>query len=334
MKNILFFGYYGEGNFGDELILENLKNYLSTKFNLGVLTSNKDFYEDLITFHKFKPSEVIKGIKWADIIIGGGGGIYQDKTSFRSLLYYLTILWYSFLRRKKIYLLGQSFIPFKYPISKYLVKISLLTCEKIYLRDKFSFSYLNSIGIPKERLHIIPDIAYLKEFESTNIDKNYVGINFRPWKGINISSLENILENLKKSENLIFFSFQDSLDLKLFDGLSKEVKNNIEIVSYYNKDFISKFCSCKYFIGMRLHSLILASIFYIPFLGISYDDKIEAYLEDLGWKFYLKLNELDHFLPLWTQLKEEEGLEVYLKYKVEEKRNLLKEELEKFVLEI
>ncbi len=333
-KNILLFGYYGEGNFGDELILENLKNYLSKRFNLGILTSNKNYYKDLISFHKFNPFEILKGLNWADIVIGGGGGIFQDKTSFRSFLYYILILWISFLKRKKIYLIGQSFSPFRYFISRFLIKFSLLLCEEIYLRDNFSLNFLNSIGIPKEKLSIIPDIAFLTELVRPKIERGYVGVNFRSWKGININSLEDILENLKKNEKVIFFSFQDSSDLRLFNNLSQKAKNGIEIVSCYDKNFIEKFCSCKYFVGMRLHSLILASILGIPFLGLSYDEKIEAYLEDLGWRFYLKIDELDQFFPLWVQLKEEEGLEVYLKCKVDENRNLVREKLERIISEI
>ncbi|MEN2985003.1 MAG: polysaccharide pyruvyl transferase CsaB [Dictyoglomaceae bacterium] len=334
MKNILIFGYYGEKNLGDELILENLRDCFEKRFNLGVLTSNKDYYKNLITFQKFKPLELFKGINWADIIIGGGGGIFQDKTSLRSLIYYLSILWLSFLKGKKIYLLGQSFSPFRYAISKYLVKISLLLCEKIYLRDSFSFKYLINIGVPREKLYIIPDIAFLSKFEKRSVNKNYVGVNFRPWKGTNINDLENILKNLKKNERVIFFSFQDSLDLKFFNSLSQEAKKGIDVVPYCDENFVDKFSSCKYFIGMRLHSLILASIFYIPFLAISYDEKIEAYLEDLGWKFYLKINDLDRFLPLWIQLKEEDGLDLYLRYKVEDKKKSLKEELEKLMSQI
>ncbi len=333
-KNILFFGYYGEENLGDELILENLKNYFSERFNLGILTPNKNYYKDLISFYKFDPLEILKGISWADIVIGGGGGIFQDKTSFKSFLYYILILWISFFKKKRIYLIGQSFSPFRYFISRFLIKFSLLLCERIYLRDKFSLNFLNSIGIPKEKLSIIPDIAFLTELEKPKIERSYVGVNFRFWKGININSLESILENLKKKEKIIFFSFQDSSDLKLFNNLSQEVRNGIEIVTYYDKYFIEKFCSCKYFIGMRLHSLILASILEIPFLGLSYDEKIEAYLEDLGWRFYLKIDELDQFFPLWIQLKEQEGLETYLKIKVNGKRNLVRKKLERIILEI
>ncbi|MCX7845124.1 MAG: polysaccharide pyruvyl transferase CsaB [Dictyoglomaceae bacterium] len=334
MKKILLFGYYGEGNLGDELILENLKKNLEKKFYLGVLTPNKDYYKDLVSFHKFKFSEILRGIDWADTVIGGGGGIFQDKTSFKSFLYYLSILWLSFLKRKKIYLLGQSFSPFRFNISRYLLKISLLICEEIYTRDKFSLNFLINMGIPKNKLFLIPDITFLTEFPQRDTNKSYVGINFRPWRGFNLNSLEEFLKVLKKSEKLIFFSFQDSLDLEFFNKLSSEIKEGIEIISYNNKNFITKFYSCKYFIGMRLHSLILASILGIPFLGISYDEKIEAYLEDLGWKFFLQIDELDKLFPLWIQLKEEEGLEAYLKFKVEEKRNILREEIDRIIAKL
>lgn len=336
MKKILFFGYYGEGNLGDELLLKNLKDYFSEDFILGVLTWDKNYYEDLICFEKFNLKELLKAISWADIVIGGGGGIFQDKTSLKSLLYYLFILWLSFIKKKRVYLIGQSFSTFKYPISTFLVKISLPFCQKIYVRDKLSFNILNNIGISGNKVSIIPDLVFLTEIPAIKFNKSGIGINFRPWKGVNLKELENILMNLKKEEEkLIFFSFQDSLDLELFNKFSTEVKKDIEIISFNNKDFLNKFASCRYFVGMRLHSLILASIMGIPFLGISYDDKIDAYLNDLGWKYYLSVYDLDKFLPAWKQLKEgNKDLELYLKIKTDERKKILKEELKKIKGEI
>ncbi|MGB9856925.1 MAG: polysaccharide pyruvyl transferase CsaB [Dictyoglomaceae bacterium] len=336
MKKILFFGYYGEGNLGDELLLKNLKDYFSKDFILGVLTSNKSYYKNLTCFDKFNPKEVLKAVNWTDIVIGGGGGIFQDKTSLRSLLYYLSIIWLSFIKKKRVYLIGQSFSTFKYPISKFLVKISLPFCQKIYVRDKLSFDILNNIGISGDKVSIIPDLVFLTEIPEIKFKKNNVGINFRPWRGINLKELENILINLKnQEEKLIFFSFQDSLDLELFNKFPMETRKDVEIISFNNENFWDKFSSCKYFVGMRLHSLILASIMGIPFLGLSYDDKIDAYLNDLGWKYYLSIYDLNKFLPTWKQLKEEgEELELYLKIKIDEKRKILKEELEKVKGEI
>jgi polysaccharide pyruvyl transferase WcaK-like protein len=42
MKKVLLFGYYGEGNLGDELLLKSLLFSLSTDFEIGILSKKKD----------------------------------------------------------------------------------------------------------------------------------------------------------------------------------------------------------------------------------------------------------------------------------------------------
>lgn len=332
MKKVLFFGYYGEGNLGDELLLKNLIDKFSERFLVGALVSKKkETGNKIILFDRIR--ELLKAINWADVVIGGGGGIFQDKTSLHSFLYYLFILWYALLTKKKVYIIGQSFSTLKYRISRFLLKITLPHCGKIYVRDSFSYQFLQNLNVPKDKIKILPDIVFLTQFPDVRRDKENIGINFRPWYELKIEDLEKILkELLKENRKIIFFSFQDSMDLELFKKLDKEITKEIEVVSSNSDNFWEKFSTCKYLVGMRLHSLILSTIAGIPFLGISYDEKIQAYLDDLGWKYYINTNEISDFYPLWIKLKEEEEiLRSYLKIVTEEKRDILKREIEEFI---
>jgi polysaccharide pyruvyl transferase CsaB len=327
MKKILIFGYFGEGNFGDDLIFDALKKIFSNNFIIGVF-SKKNYYKDVINFERYNIKSIIEAINWSDIVIGGGGGVLQDKTSFKSLLYYIFIIWFSVLTGKRVYIIGQSFSTFKYKISRFLVSKTLKKCEKIYVRDRFSLSLLNYMGINNKKLKYIPDLVFLIDIPNISYEKKYLGINFRSWKNLKPKNLENILEFLKKEGDLLFFSFQDSTDLEFFNNFSKDIIKDIKIISTKDEEFWNYFLSCKYFIGMRLHSLILATISGIPFLGLSYDDKIDAFVYDLGWKYSLSISKLDNFESLWKQLKEEQGLENYLRFKSYELKEKLLNEIE------
>ncbi|MGA3513587.1 polysaccharide pyruvyl transferase family protein, partial [Lactiplantibacillus plantarum] len=65
-------------------------------------------------------------------------------------------------------------------------------------------------------------------------------------------------------------------------------------------DIMSVLKQCDYVVGMRLHSLILACMLQTPFTGISYDPKIDRFLERAGMPSAGRITQLDEsfLLPL------------------------------------
>ena len=52
------------------------------------------------------------------------------------------------------------------------------------------------------------------------------------------------------------------------------------------EDVESVYSKAKFVVGMRYHSLILADIFDVPFVGFSYDDKVKDLCSIKKTKFY------------------------------------------------
>lgn len=123
MKNIVISGYYGQLNTGDEAILrvlvDKLKEYerkSNSSLNIVVLSSRPELTAKLYNVeavNRKKIPSVIKAIKRCDIFISGGGSLFQNETSNRSLYYYLFQIFLAKLFGKKVFIFSQGIGPIK-----------------------------------------------------------------------------------------------------------------------------------------------------------------------------------------------------------------------------
>ncbi|MGB9810322.1 MAG: polysaccharide pyruvyl transferase CsaB [Dictyoglomus turgidum] len=338
MLKLLFFGYYGEGNLGDDLLLKSLITVFGDKYNLGVLTNRSDRKQQqkgIREFYKFS-TDVFKGVRWADVVVGGGGGIFQDKTSSRSFYYYIFVLFLSLLFGKKVYLLGQSFSPLESKINEVLLRVFLNRIEKIYVRDSFSKEYLVKLGVKPEKIVLSADLVFLLDFpfELKN-NSRAVGISLREWRGFKFEEFNPILENLtQKYGEFYFFSFQDK-DSQIYELIENDFKSKIRLINPTDLEFLSYFSSCRLFIGMRLHSCILSVLLGIPFIAISYDEKVEAFCYEIDWKFVIKDFSQDKILCYVNEIEEDyQYYRNYLLSKRESLRKKIREDILDFEREI
>lgn len=91
-KNIFLYGYYGAGNFGDELLLykiiSDIQSVIDDDLTFYVWTTNPEYTEkflkqsiesiQLICVSRFDLKATITAIKESEIIVLGGGGIIQE----------------------------------------------------------------------------------------------------------------------------------------------------------------------------------------------------------------------------------------------------------------
>jgi len=111
-NEILISGYYGFGNAGDELILETIASELRLKREDLELTVLSVSPEKTLKTHKLRAvsrwnvRKVIAEIVRCDVLISGGGGLFQDSTGSTGLYYYLAIILLAKILRKKVFIYG------------------------------------------------------------------------------------------------------------------------------------------------------------------------------------------------------------------------------------
>lgn len=297
MKKIFLIGYYGYDNLGDDLLLYEIveKLKLSGKFEISALSFDAKKISaryGIKGVSRLKSFSIVSHIKSVDVVVCGGGSILQDKTSSKSLYYYMGILFLAKLFGKKIYLLGNGYGPIDKTHNKMMVSMLLKLANGVIARDDESFENYREHRV--KHLYNGVDCAFLgelgnkysdesAEFEEYRkrhgIEKPYVIFTLRNWNGF-----ETAVEEIKQSMELLR---QRGYDICF---LSMKMPEDEEIIRKYFGDGIISleremkmlpllFRRAEFTVGMRLHGIILSAIFKTPFIAIPYDPKVESFVK-------------------------------------------------------
>ncbi|MBU0567058.1 polysaccharide pyruvyl transferase CsaB [bacterium] len=283
---LLISGYYGFGNLGDELILGSMLKELRG-FEVTVL-----YHQSPVTSHQspvrmVERSSFFKLIREAsrtDLLISGGGGLFQDTTGFFSLLYYLSIIALALILRKPVILYGVGIGPLRRRMSRWLVKRILNRTSGIMVRDRTSLELLKGLRVDKPEIYLTADpVLSLEPPPIKDRDGLRVAFCLREWNGLEEAAIVQAANRLteKFKAEIVFLPFHPSLDLELCERVRWKIKGAVLIEPSKEKalEIISGF---DLLVGMRLHSLILAALARVPMIGLSYDPKVGSFLEEVG----------------------------------------------------
>jgi len=307
-KNILISGFYGFGNAGDEAVLEGLLKSLkfSNAEDITVLTSNLEYTKKHHKSIKYVPrysKEALKSLLNCDIFLSGGGSLLQNITSNKSLYYYLFMLDLAKFLRKRTVIYAQGIGPINGKNHLKKVINSIKKCNIISVRDKDSQDILVSNGIPKERVLLTYDPAFLASKDTEKAEyilgkynlnnKNFIVISLRPYKDNSWlkelkKSIEIVYNNLKIP--IIALPFLPEEDADISKGI-KEITTVTEEIDWKTiKGIISK---SSMVIGQRFHSLIFAASENIPFITLSYDPKNTSFAKSYKQEQIFQIDNLN-----------------------------------------
>ena len=166
-KKILIYGWFGENNLGDELLLESMiylvnKNINNSEINviaskpkevrknhMGINCISKTINFSIKSIVKNilnNPIKTLYNIFASDVLIVAGGGAISDwnPTSTKDMFFLIKL--FSKLK-KKIYLLGIGAGPITKIESYDYFKKVLMKAEYITVRDEYSFNELKTSSI-------------------------------------------------------------------------------------------------------------------------------------------------------------------------------------------
>ncbi len=308
MSRILISGYYGFNNAGDDVVLYGIISSLRREqpnISLAVLSNQPERTEALFgipAFNRWSLSTIVRELKRSDLLVMGGGTLMQDVTSPRSVLYYLGIVTIAKLLGKPVVFYAQGFGPILKPFSRRMIKQVVNHVDIITVRDAESGEDFKACGVNKAPMYVTADPALTIHADDVSdepgllllselfddMSRPLVAISVRDWK--QEQKFKQVIADaadsfMKKGWNVLFLPMHYPSDLapsREIMGLMKHSGAQLleQPVSFH--EIMSVLKKCTYVVGMRLHSLILACMLKIPFTGISYDPKIDRFVERAG----------------------------------------------------
>ena len=279
-------GYIGFDNFGDEAIAGVLSQKLKTEGaeKITLISSNPNKTSSLYGVNSCGMLKFVPSLLEADVLISGGGSLLQDVTSFKSLLYYLIVIYTALLFGKKVQIYAQGIGPIKSKIGQFLTKFALKRAEKISVRDVKSQNLLKTWNIESD---LVRDPVFELELPKKN-KMGTVGIQLRSFEGVNDDFIEKLAEevyNNFKDKKIEILSLQDNIDEAVCDlfceklkkkGMSDVfVKKNLSV-----KEVFETISDLEYLISMRFHALVAGIKSGVKTLAINYDPKVEKLAQE------------------------------------------------------
>lgn len=318
-RQALLLGYIGYENTGDEFLLRALCNGLARHdipLDLTVLTRDPDATRKV---HPVKTPDhppfgggVRPGLKTrlarlratmaCDVFIMGPGGFLQDydRNGVRNLFGVLRTVLIARLCGARVIGVGLGAGPIVRPWGKRLVRALCALSDLLLLRDEKSIAILRDLGVHPDKMKRVGDLAFAEtapeEFSAPNDPKvlgvsvfdfsSYIQGDDTAWEPTRDAIAGALNIAITRGHNVHFIVMQGQFggnDLREAEAIRAKLSlpDRAQIL-LYNPDPLKTFAqiaACDWFLGMRLHSLIMAAIARVPFAGISYHPKVATFME-------------------------------------------------------
>lgn len=292
---VVIAGYYGFGNLGDEALLHVVLRWLETFPDVEPCVLSGDRQQTrrhfgVKTANRIRLSSIIYAMWGAKALIFGGGGLLQDTTSRRSLVYYLSLIRLANLMKVPVMMLGQGLGPLTQR-GQQRVADALKQVSYISVRDEQSFRMLSQWGLPDARqgVDLVLSVKTPKRTDEDAQAKPLLGLALvsPPETQMDkvLFQIAEAITKVQKQHDLIpIFLASSKQDLSFGIALNKRVPamTVLPLSQDTPEKHLQMFSGISVLWGSRLHSLIMASMMGVPFIGLGYDPKVKRFVDQLN----------------------------------------------------
>ena len=298
----LLSGYYGFDNLGDDALLQIIVAQLRTRYPFGtidVLSAKPEETAQLLGVEatpRWDQGSIRAAIDRADVVLSGGGGLLQNATSLKSLLYYAGIIRTAIRAGKPAMVFAQSIGPLDF-WGKQTVREFCKGLGAATVRDARSREVLAPL-VPATTVELTADPVLLYEAPENPVDLAAAGLDAQsdPLVVVCVRKTANFSDGIvalaaavdrlaeRHGARVAFVPFGGVPDAEASTAIIRKCRSAPTLVSLSGLDEVAAaIARAKFVIGVRLHALVLAVCFGVPFLYVPYDPKITGLVDDLRY---------------------------------------------------
>lgn len=274
MKKILLVGYFGWGNFGDELFLEAHKQYLGDDYELIVAN-------DLLHAPYFsRPVEEI--VSEVDAVLIGGGDLINPVNI--SGLY-----WQKAFLAKPVFIFGIGVPNTRRQkaatIEHYREFMQHENCKLVVARDQESHNWIEANLNPGEKLTWYPDPVCALARPAPAKDKGKtLGIVMREHRSLDqdMRPVRALIEHAKSMDYKIKHIVLANKSLGAADlGRAELIREEGEelFVSEDLNELCAQISSCSALATIKFHGMVVATMYGVPSIALSVTPKNRNFLK-------------------------------------------------------
>lgn len=198
-------------------------------------------------------------------------------------------------------LFAQGIGPIRGWFSRRLIRLVCRQADLITVRDDGSLDDLKSMGFASDSIHVTSDAVFslpegrkeegVRLLEKMGVDPSrpVVGFALRHWKGEKrfIREFARTADRLKEQfqAQIVFVPLQFPADGELSAQVAETMENRQDVFildqKFSTQEYQDLISSFHLLIGMRLHALVFAAINDVPFMAISYDPKVDRFVDGM-----------------------------------------------------
>jgi len=245
----------------------------------------------------------------ADLVLSGGGGLLQNATSTRSLLYYAGIIRAAARAGKPVMIFAQSIGPLD-RAGRLIVREMCKGVRRATVRDEASRVLLHRL-LPKVPIERTADVVWMLERDATpfDLEAEGLGADSDPLAVVCVRKIAAFDRGVKtlaaavdrlaaRGAKVAFLPLGGVTDAEASATIIRACESEPVLLPAFELEKAAQVIGrARVVIGMRLHAVIIAARLAIPFLAVPYDPKVSALCNELAWPLP----------PLWEPEKRSSG---------------------------
>jgi len=309
-----------------------------------------------------KWATILSALKSTDMLIVSGGGILVDHTTGPFGYPYLVLAW-SILAKLfgcRLLFVSVGAGPIYHPLSRHFIKAALSLADYRSYRDISSRQYIQSIGFKADDDPVYPDLAFsfpayeTSESPGRDTERPIVGVGLMDYYGPRGSRQRDeaiYREYLDRLSRFVRWLVEQQYTVRLLIGdvvydspVKQDLLRLLSDIDESNHDggriidqpiltveqLLSQLTDTDVVISPRFHNVVLALMLTKPVISISYNDKFDSLMIDLGLDEYCEpIDQFDvgRLIRRFAELKKHgDALRPSIKEKIAEYRRALEEQ--------